>query len=142
MLYVAADKHHLTGRHPSEITASIPGSIAILAKSHRAVAGTAAQRGQSHDRYPCSQDRNGRTRVTTAALDVATGFVIGKCFKRHRTREFLDFLKRIDRLYEAVASPAEHSRTRVGRRRRLSGQCRRHHDRFRLETEVRDRGLP
>ena len=32
-----------------------------------------------------------------AALDVATGFIIGKCYRRHRTREFLDFLKEIDR---------------------------------------------
>mgnify|MGYP006265888469 CR=1 FL=1 len=31
-----------------------------------------------------------------AALDVATGAVIGKCYKRHRATEFLDFLKRID----------------------------------------------
>ena len=28
-----------------------------------------------------------------AALDVASGFVIGKCYKRHRAAEFLDFLK-------------------------------------------------
>jgi transposase len=31
-----------------------------------------------------------------AALDVASGFVIGKCYKRHRAAEFLDFLKQID----------------------------------------------
>ena len=31
-----------------------------------------------------------------AALDAATGFVIGKCYKRHRTREFLDLFKEID----------------------------------------------
>ena len=31
-----------------------------------------------------------------AALDVATGFVIGKCYKRHRAAEFLDFLKQVD----------------------------------------------
>ena len=31
-----------------------------------------------------------------AALDVASGFVIGKCYRRHRAREFLDFLKEID----------------------------------------------
>ena len=39
--------------------------------------------------------RNGTTSLF-AALDVATGFVIGKCYKRHRAREFLDFLKEID----------------------------------------------
>ncbi|MCY4501656.1 MAG: IS630 family transposase [Alphaproteobacteria bacterium] len=40
--------------------------------------------------------RHGTTSLF-AALDVATGFVIGKCYRRHRAREFLDFLKQIDR---------------------------------------------
>ncbi|MCP4674568.1 MAG: IS630 family transposase [Deltaproteobacteria bacterium] len=31
-----------------------------------------------------------------AALDVATGAVIGKCYRRHRAAEFLKFLKIID----------------------------------------------
>jgi transposase len=31
-----------------------------------------------------------------AALDIATGNVLGKCYRRHRSVEFLDFLKRID----------------------------------------------
>jgi hypothetical protein len=31
-----------------------------------------------------------------AALDVASGFVIGKCYKRHRAVEFLRFSKEID----------------------------------------------
>ena len=31
-----------------------------------------------------------------AALDMASGFVIGKCDKRHRAKEFLSFLKEID----------------------------------------------
>ncbi len=31
-----------------------------------------------------------------AALDVASGFVIGKCYKRHRAAKLLDFLKEID----------------------------------------------
>jgi len=39
--------------------------------------------------------RNGTTSLF-AALDVATGAVIGKCYKRHRATEFLNFLKRID----------------------------------------------
>ena len=39
--------------------------------------------------------RHGTTSLF-AALDVATGFVIGKCYKRHRASEFLDFLKQID----------------------------------------------
>lgn len=39
--------------------------------------------------------RHGTTSLF-AALDIATGAVIGKCYKRHRAAEFLDFLKRID----------------------------------------------
>ena len=39
--------------------------------------------------------RNGTTSLF-AALDVATGSVIGKCYRRHRAKEFLNFLKEID----------------------------------------------
>lgn len=39
--------------------------------------------------------RHGTTSLF-AALDVATGAVIGKCYKRHRATEFIDFLKQID----------------------------------------------
>ena len=39
--------------------------------------------------------RHGTTSLF-AAFDIATGFVIGKCYKRHRAKEFLDFLKEID----------------------------------------------
>jgi putative transposase len=39
--------------------------------------------------------RHGTTSLF-AALDIASGFVIGKCYKRHRAKEFLDFLKQID----------------------------------------------
>jgi len=39
--------------------------------------------------------RHGTTSLF-AALDVATGQVLGKCYRRHRSVEFLDFLKRID----------------------------------------------
>ena len=39
--------------------------------------------------------RNGTTSLF-AALDVATGKVIGKCYKRHRQQEFLKFLKEVD----------------------------------------------
>ena len=39
--------------------------------------------------------RNG-TISLFATLDVATGFVIGTCYRRHRAREFLAFLKEID----------------------------------------------
>lgn len=39
--------------------------------------------------------RHGTTSLF-AALDIASGFVIGKCYKRHRATEFLNFLKEID----------------------------------------------
>ena len=39
--------------------------------------------------------RNGTT-SPAAALDVATGFAVGERYKRHRAKEFLDFLKEID----------------------------------------------
>ncbi len=40
--------------------------------------------------------RHGTTTLF-AALDVKTGFVIGECRPRHRAREFLKFLRKIDR---------------------------------------------
>jgi transposase len=40
-------------------------------------------------------DRHGTTTLF-AALDVATGNVIGKCYARHRAREFLKFLREIE----------------------------------------------
>ena len=39
--------------------------------------------------------RNGTTTLF-AALDVKTGEVIGECLPRHRAKEFLKFLKKID----------------------------------------------
>lgn len=39
--------------------------------------------------------RHGTTSLF-AALEVATGKVIGRCYKRHRTREFIRFLREID----------------------------------------------
>jgi transposase len=47
------------------------------------------------ERRTHSYVRHGTTSLF-AALDVASGFVIGKCYKRHRTAEFLNFLKEID----------------------------------------------
>jgi transposase len=47
------------------------------------------------ERRTPSYVRHGTTSLF-AALDVATGAVIGKCYKRHRATEFLDFLKQID----------------------------------------------
>jgi len=45
---------------------------------------------------PERRTRHG-TKSLFTALDIASGFVIGKCYKRHRATEFLDFLKQIDR---------------------------------------------
>src|SRR4029078_8793832 len=47
------------------------------------------------ERRTHSYVRHGTTSLF-AALDVASGFVIGKCYKRHRSSEFLNFLKEID----------------------------------------------
>ena len=47
------------------------------------------------ERRTRSHVRHGTTSLF-AALDIATGAVIGKCYKRHRATEFLDFLKQID----------------------------------------------
>ncbi len=44
--------------------------------------------------------RNGTTTLF-AALNIATGTVIGECLPRHRATEFLGFLKKIDRETEA-----------------------------------------
>ena len=50
--------------------------------------------GQAERRTP-DYVRNGTTSLF-AALDVATGEVIGKCYRRHRQQEFLKFLEEID----------------------------------------------
>jgi predicted SnoaL-like aldol condensation-catalyzing enzyme len=47
------------------------------------------------ERRTPSYIRHGTTSLF-AALDIASGFVIGKCHKRHRAAEFLDFLRQID----------------------------------------------
>ena len=47
--------------------------------------------------------RHGTTTLF-AALDVKSGVVIGECTPRHRAREFLNFLRRIDRV---VKKPCE-----------------------------------
>jgi transposase len=47
------------------------------------------------ERRTPSYVRHGTTSLF-AALDVASGFVIGKCYKRHRAVEFLDFIKQVD----------------------------------------------
>jgi len=46
--------------------------------------------------------RNGTTSLF-AALDIASAAVIGKCDKRRRAAELLDFLKRIDAEMQLLA---------------------------------------
>ena len=48
------------------------------------------------ERHTHDYKRHGTTALF-AAFDVAAGRVIGKCYRRHRAREFLDFLKEIER---------------------------------------------
>jgi transposase len=56
--------------------------------------------GQVERRTPEYQ-RNGTTSLF-APLDVATGNVIGRCFRRHRTAEFRRFLDHVDRAVPAA----------------------------------------
>ncbi len=58
--------------------------------------------GQLERRTP-EYERHGTTSLF-AALDVATGGVIGRCFRRHRAKEFVQVLKLID---ERVAAERE-----------------------------------
>lgn len=47
------------------------------------------------ERRPHSYVRHGTTSLF-AALDIASGFVIGKCYTRHKAVQFLNLLKQID----------------------------------------------
>jgi transposase len=57
------------------------------------------------ERHTHEYERNGTTSLF-AALDVATGNVIGKCFRRHRSIEFKKFLDHVDEC--APAEPEIH----------------------------------
>jgi transposase len=52
-------------------------------------------RAGQQERRTYDYKRHGVTSLF-AALDIATGSVLGKCYRRHRSVEFLDFLKKID----------------------------------------------
>lgn len=54
----------------------------------------------SGERQDPRYQRNGVTSLF-AALDIATGHVVGRCFKRHRSKEFLAFLRDIDKAVPA-----------------------------------------
>jgi transposase len=95
------------------------------------------------ERRTHSYVRHGTTSLF-AALDIASGFVIGKCYKRHRATEFLDFLKQIERAVpdgldvhivmdnyaihktprSAPGSPAARTITPISRRPRHHGSIR------------------
>ncbi|MGI3212207.1 IS630 family transposase [Roseovarius tibetensis] len=64
--------------------------------------------GTPHPKGPSQCTANGTPRHGTttlfAALDVKSGLVIGDCMPRHRAKEFLNFLRRIDR---AVKKPRD-----------------------------------
>jgi transposase len=47
------------------------------------------------ERRTCQYERHGTTSLF-AALDVATGELIGKCYRQHRATEFVSFLRLID----------------------------------------------
>lgn len=47
------------------------------------------------ERKTSRYERHGTTSLF-AALEIATGRVIGRCYRRHRTKEFLAFLKTVD----------------------------------------------
>ena len=64
------------------------------ARSHPA--GTAVEEGPRPRTMTHDYKRHGTTTLF-AALDVATGKVIGECMSRHRHQEFLRFLRTIDR---------------------------------------------
>lgn len=73
--------------------------------------------------------RHGTTSLF-AALDIATGHVIGKCYQQHRSEEFLKFLKLIDRrvpkdldVHLVLDNLATHNTPEVLR-------CRQRHPRF------------
>ncbi|MGY3371966.1 hypothetical protein ACVWZL_009091 [Bradyrhizobium sp. GM2.4] len=63
------------------------------------------------ERRTHSYVRHGTTTLF-AALDVASGFVIGKCYKRHRAVEFLKFLKEIDAQVTRPRCPYRHGQLR------------------------------
>lgn len=54
----------------------------------------------SAERRTHDYQRNG-TVTLFAALDIATGEVVGKCKQRHRHQEFLDFLRHLDKAFPA-----------------------------------------
>jgi transposase len=63
------------------------------ARSHPARLANEERSSRDHDH---DYERNGTTTLF-AALNVATGRVIGQCMKRHRHQEWLKFLRTIDR---------------------------------------------
>jgi len=61
-------------------------------------------RAGQQERRTHDYNRHGVTSLF-AALDIATGSVLGKCYRRHRAVEFLDFLKKIHRTAALYIQP-------------------------------------
>ena len=81
-----------TSRRP---TGCLSLALTRKARSRRSI-GSSRSRPRRRTRAPdVDHVRHGTTSLF-AALDIASGFVIGKCYKRHRAAEFLNFLKQID----------------------------------------------
>jgi hypothetical protein len=80
-----------------------PGLVALI--------GILFERVLSRRFYRADPDykRNGTTTLF-AALDVATGQVIGECLPRHRAKECIRFLKKIDRIVAKHPRAPSHRR--------------------------------
>jgi hypothetical protein len=55
---------------------------------------------------PCRPDNwsGARVIIRGAAFDIATGSVLGKCYRRHRSVEFLGFLKKVDGAVQLIST--------------------------------------
>ncbi len=66
------------------------------------------------ERHTHDYVRNGTTSLF-AALNVATGEVLGNCYRKHRQQEFIQFLNRIDEAYPENAREGTHKTPKVKR---------------------------
>lgn len=75
-----------------QVCARDKGADAFAARPQRALASFLSDAMTDGHRFHILHG----TTTRFAALDVASGFVIGKCCKRHRAVEFLNFIQEID----------------------------------------------
>ena len=73
-------------------------------RDHLGLGGGVAERGEEEgrERHVARKDSAGPRSRCSAALEVATGKVIVACYPRHRSDEFLRFLKQVARAYPRV----------------------------------------